>query len=170
MAESTGASADIRRVLLTSTGPMSVSEIFAACDVVKNATEVASMMHIEYGAGRVTRSGEKGSYRYSLTDKGRAIAQDPRLLHSRSNRRTRGRSNPQMPAPIIQALAPSTAADSARPTTPRTLPSELDAPMDDRTARLAASVLANWPAPIHTMPADLLHIVQASLAGVMPVA
>lgn len=160
MAEQTGAAADIRRVLLAATEPMSVSEIFAACDVVARTTEIASMMHVEYNAGRVARSGEKGSYRYVLTDRGRAIASDPKLLRTKSNRRVRGRPTPPIPAAAL-------AAASTAPTPKAVHSVGVEESAAERGARLAASVLAQWPAPIHTIPVELLRDMQASLADAL---
>ena len=197
--EAIGIAAEIRCALLAADAPLSVADIFAACDSASNTTQVAGVMNTEYAAARVNRIGSPGSYRYALTDSGRACAQDPRLLRSRSNRRVRGRPLP----PLAKQAAGQAAAAAEAPAQPDSSPEGLDAAgwvepsriadaiksaptvaktditarengrpagaaaPDERSARLAAVVLACWPSPISSMPPELRHAVQASLAPML---
>ncbi|MEO8011285.1 MAG: hypothetical protein ABI650_06535, partial [Dokdonella sp.] len=60
----------VLQILAAATEPMGCGAIFAVATVPENSTQVAMAIKDHFDAARVTRTGEKGSFRYSITSAG----------------------------------------------------------------------------------------------------
>jgi hypothetical protein len=163
-----GVSQEIRNALLEN-ADLTIGEIYERCTLAASTSAVASMMHTECVTGRATRIGERGSYRYRLTELGVAIARNPNLLKSRHARRRPGGPKPKIPENVVRNLA--TAPKSHERTPDRDLPlpsmgaastarrSEQSAlSFDDSNLRLAFAVMAHWPRG-HSIPIPVSELV-----------
>lgn len=79
----------IRRILLHVGQPLTAHDILVRIAPPVDAQQVHSILATELGARRIARTGQRGSYAYTLTETGMSAAHDPRWLRSRFNRRTR---------------------------------------------------------------------------------
>ena len=166
-----GVSQEIRDALLEQSD-LTISEIYARCTLASSTNAVASLMHTECAAERATRTGERGAYRYKLTELGVAVAKNPRLLKSRhARRRGPGAPKPQIPAAVVRNLSgglepkPSPAASDiplpqlgahsvAQPGGEKSA----DLNFRDPNLRLAGAVLVHWPRG-HAIPVSLSDLI-----------
>jgi len=131
------------RNALVSGAELTVGEIYERCDSVPSTNVVASIMFAECQAGRAERLGERGAYRYRLTEWGIAAAKDPRKLRSRSVRRRPDGSRPPPPAspsaPVAAPAAPRQKAhiEPAR----RQIPEK--PPVEETTAQSASATVSS---------------------------
>jgi hypothetical protein len=117
MADAT-VSAEVRQILSKAEEPMSCAEIMAQSELAETTTHIASSLSYDLNAGRVERIGERGAYRYSLTDTGRAAigakaAVD--LPNDADALRRKARSAVANPSTINAAIAATIKANVTRP-------------------------------------------------------
>jgi hypothetical protein len=172
------------REALANGSELTIGEIFARCENITTTSLVASVLYTERSAGRVTRSGERGAYRYKLTGDGHAAASNPRLLRGRSTRRRPDGIRPPPPptpapdpAPTTTPTATTAAEDSAAhvrelvdrhgtppPATAASRQAGVSRVVSRDGTRMSAAVVVFWPVDSE-IPQPLLDLIRSISGG-----
>lgn len=80
---------EMRCALCQAITPLTLAEIAARCASTPTTVAVGCAMAAELREGRVTREGAAGTYRYRITELGRAAAANPNVLRRGRRRRSR---------------------------------------------------------------------------------
>ena len=99
---------EMRLALVRAEGALTLAEIAARCPSTPTTVAVGCAMSAELREGRVTREGDAGSYRYRITELGRAAAANPNVLRRGRRRRSRAHRRSTLGALLRDSLSGST--------------------------------------------------------------
>lgn len=99
---------EMRAALVRAEAPLTLAEIAARCPSKPSTVAVGCAMAAELREERVTREGEAGSYRYRITDLGRAAAANPNVLRRGRRRRSRAHRRSTLGTLLRESLHGST--------------------------------------------------------------
>lgn len=174
MGKPTSGSDEIREALMSASEPLSVAEIYALTTMISSTTAVAAFVNVETKAGRLTRSGKSGSYRYELPAAQRAklarkglAAADPdkissirQLIEKRKARppieRESGRSRTtKAGTTTAPPAARSEPPASAQPTGKRKPPTPSDLPAIGQVLEIVAEIFSRTASDLRRLKASL---------------